>query len=154
MARYFPIFVSLEGKKIVVVGAGRIAGRRIRTLLEFGARLTVIAPEAGSEIQALAEQGKLFWRKESWNGTMEELLSDSFFVLAATDAPQVNEAVWKACKEREIPVNRADDRSRCDFYFPGIAEGGGVTVGVTAGGTDHRRAREVTDKLKKWLTEI
>ena len=53
-----------------------------------------------------------------------------------------------------IPVNCSDDRTRCDFYFPGIAEGGGVTAGVTVGGTDHRLAREATERIRKCLAEI
>ena len=54
MSRYFPLFIDLEGKKIAVVGAGKIASRRIRTLLEFGAELTVLAPEASEEVRCLA----------------------------------------------------------------------------------------------------
>lgn len=154
MGRYFPLFVDLEGKKVVVVGAGTIAGRRIRTLLGFGARITVIAPEAVDQIQTLAAEKELVWRREAWSGAAEELLPGSAFVLTAVDDSAVNEAVWRACKARGIPVNRADDRSRCDFYFPGVAEGSGVTVGVTAGGKNHRLAREVTEQLKKWLAEI
>ena len=66
MSRYFPLFIDLEGKKIAVVGAGKIASRRIRTLLEFGAELTVLAPEASEEVRCLAEEGRLIWRREAY----------------------------------------------------------------------------------------
>ena len=65
MGRYFPLFVDLEGKKVVVVGAGTIAGRRIRTLLDFGARITVIAPEAVDQIRTLAAEKELVWRRKN-----------------------------------------------------------------------------------------
>ena len=74
--------------------------------------------------------------------------------MAAVDDGAVNKAVIRACRARGIPVNCSDDRTRCDFYFPGIAEGGGVTAGVTAGGTDHRLAREATERIRKCLAEI
>ena len=66
MSRYFPLFVDLEQKKIVVVGAGRIAERRIQTLLSFEAQITVIAPEASVKIRKLAKEGRLHWQQERW----------------------------------------------------------------------------------------
>ena len=63
MSRYFPLFIDLEKKKITVIGAGTIASRRIRTLLNFGAQITVLAPEASEEVRKLAEKGRLVWRK-------------------------------------------------------------------------------------------
>ena len=65
MSRYFPLFISLKGKKITVVGAGTVAARRIRTLLAFELELVVIAPEAAEEVQALADEGTICWSKES-----------------------------------------------------------------------------------------
>lgn len=154
MSRYFPLFVDLEQKKIVVVGAGRIAERRIQTLLSFEAQITVIAPEASVKIRKLAKEGRLHWQQERWSPEAESFLDGSLFVLAAVDDGAVNKAVFRACRARGIPANCSDDRTRCDFYFPGIAEGGGVTAGVTAGGTDHRLAREATERIRKCLAEI
>ena len=154
MSRYFPLFVDLKQKKIVVVGAGRIAERRIQTLLSFEARITVIAPEASGKIRGFAKEGRLHWQRERWSPDAENILDGSLFVLSAVDDGAVNEAVFRACRARGIPVNCSDDRTRCDFYFPGIAEGGGVTAGVTAGGTDHRLAREATERIRKCLAEM
>ena len=66
MSRYFPLFIDLEGKKITVVGAGAVASRRICTLLEFGARITVLAPEASEKVKSLSGEGRLIWRKEAY----------------------------------------------------------------------------------------
>ena len=138
----------------MVVGAGRIAERRIRTLLSFDARITVLAPEATEAIKTWAEEGVLHWQQACWSQEAEKLLEGSLFVLSAADDSAVNEAVCSACRKRNIPVNCADDRTRCDFYFPGIAEGGGVTAGITAGGTNHRLAREATEKVRELLSKM
>ena len=112
MSRYFPLFVDLEQKKIVVVGAGRIAERRIQTLLSFEAQITVIAPEASVKIRKLAKEGRLHWQQERWSPEAESFLDGSLFVLAAVDDGAVNKAVFRACRARGIPVN---------FCAPGTA---------------------------------
>ncbi len=153
MSQYFPLFVNLEGKKITVVGAGRIAERRIRTLLSFGAQITVLAPDATEAIQQWDAENKLNWRRGCWGPEREGLLEGSLFVLSAADEKNVNEAVYRTCKKMVIPVNCSDDRARCDFYFPGIARGGGITAGITADGKDHRLAREATERIRRCLKE-
>ncbi len=149
MSRYFPLFISLKGKKITVVGAGTVAARRIRTLLAFEPELVVIAPEAAEEVQALADEGTICWEKREFAPGQIE---GSLFVLAAADKSEVNLAVWEECRRLGIPVNRADDHESCDFYFPGIALAGELTAGVTAGGSDHRLAKEAAGELRKALT--
>ena len=151
MSRYFPLFVDLEGKKITVVGGGAIATRRIRALLEFGARITVIAPKVTEELGQLAEKGRLVWRQAAFHPDDPGAFADAFLVLAATDQKEVNLAVWEKCRELHIPVNLADDREKCDFYFPGIATGGGIVAGITAEGRDHRLAREATEQVRELL---
>ena len=151
MSRYFPLFVDLKGKRITVVGGGAIAARRIRTLLEFGARITVIAPEVAEELGQLAEEGRLVWRQAAFHPDAPGVFAGDFLVLAATDRREVNLAVWRKCRELRIPVNLADDREKCDFYFPGIAAGGGIVAGITAEGRDHRLAREATEQVRELL---
>ena len=116
MSRYFPLFIDLEKKKITVIGAGTIASRRIRTLLNFGAQITVLAPEASEEVRKLAEKGRLVWRKGAYAPGLPGLLEDAVFVLAATDDREVNEAVRQECRTLGVPVNLSDDRKKCDFY--------------------------------------
>ena len=86
MAKNFPLFVDVSDKKMIVYGAGKIASRRVETLLAFAPSLTVFAPEASDSIQAAAEQQLLCYRAESYiPGTIPE---DTFLVLAATDNGQ------------------------------------------------------------------
>ena len=147
---YFPMFIDLSGKKIAVVGGGKIALRRIRTLLQFGGKLTVVSPEALPELEALAEEGRIVWIREAYR---RELILDADMVLACTDNPAVNDEIYGVCRCLGIPVNVCSDRRKCDFYFPGVVKKENVVVGVTAGGTDHRKAREVGNGSGSFWTE-
>lgn len=146
--RHFPMFVSLEGKKVYIAGAGAVALRRILTLLEFGADITVCAPEARGEIRELSKQRRITYLSEKYQ---EEHLKGISFVLAATDSREVNHAVWLACKKNGIPVNTADCREECDFYFPAVAFADDIVVGITGDGTDHAKVRDTAAEIRNYL---
>ena len=150
MSRYFPLFVNLEGKKVIVYGAGAIGSRRILALLEFGCRLIVRAPEASREVRRLSEEGKLIWQRKKYESG--EIPEDACLVLAAVSDREVNAQIGAECRERHIPVNVSSQKELCDFYFPGLAVKGELVAGVTAGGTDHQKAREVTEKIRSLFT--
>lgn len=148
---YFPFFVNITNKKVRVFGGGKIATRRVTVLLEFGADVHVVAPEITEELKELAAQQerlKLSFRKYRFSE-----LAEVDFVLAATDDEEVNTIIFKECRHKGIPVNVASDKEKCDFYFPGIVQAGEVTVGVTAGGSNHRKAAELTEKIRGMLSE-
>lgn len=145
---YFPVFIDLSERKIVVAGGGRIALRRIRTLLQFTEMVTLVSPEALPELEALAEEGRIVWIREAYR---RELILDADMVLACTDNPAVNDEIYGVCRCLGIPVNVCSDRRKCDFYFPGVVKKENVVVGVTAGGTDHRKAREIRERIRELL---
>ncbi|MBR5429547.1 MAG: bifunctional precorrin-2 dehydrogenase/sirohydrochlorin ferrochelatase [Firmicutes bacterium] len=145
------MFVDLWQKKIVVVGAGKIACRRIETLLQFTPAVTVIAPEIDPELLPLAEAGRLELRRKPYE---PEDLAGADLVLAAAGDPAVNDQVWRDCRERRLPVNVSSDRAKCDFYFPGVARQGDLVVGVTASGRDHHRAKRATELLREFIREL
>ena len=151
---YFPLFVDLEGRQVLVVGGGKIAVRRVRTLLEFGCQITVVSPEVGEELRE-----KVLWKKKRYDETDLESLgnvgeaSRFIFVLAAA-APEVNEKIVCDCRKKKIPVNNASNRDQCDFYFPGIAKDGDTVVGITSGGGDHRLAAKISVAVRQILRTI
>lgn len=147
MSAYFPIFINLENKCVLVYGAGKIAARRVGTLLSFGPAITVIAPEAVPEMENWHREGKIRCEKRSFLG--EDELKGADLVLAATSDPAVNDRIWAACRALQIPVNVASDREKCDFYFPGIIKKEHLVVGVTASGKSHSQARQLTEKLRE-----
>lgn len=149
--KYFPIFIDISEKKVVVVGAGKIGSRRIRTLVDFTDHLTVIADEAEPDIQKMAEEGLLEWKKQPYE---RDLILDADMVLACTNDPELNSGIYSVCKCLGIQVNVCSDKNKCDFYFPGVIHDDNVVVGVTASGTDHHQAKVVREKLEKALKEV
>lgn len=146
----FPLFFDLAHKRVLVVGAGKIAARRAEILSDFGAGILVVAPSGCERMESLAGQGSLRWERRFF---APEDLDGVELVIAATDDARINGQIVRDCRDRQILVNHAGDKSQCDFYFPGIAREGNVVVGVTASGRDHRLAGEITGRLQSWLRQ-
>ncbi len=148
---YFPIFVDLSDKKIVVAGAGTIAKRRIRVLADFTDHLVVIAPEVNPELKELEAAGRItVLRKTCGAGDLD----GAALVIAAASDNHVNQEIYLECRRRGIPVNVCSDREKCDFYFPVIASGGGVVAGISASGRMHGKSRETADRIQEILEEM
>ena len=147
---YFPMFVDLSDKNIVVVGGGNIATRRVKTLLQFTRNVTAVAPKATAELQELGKTGyvNLIMRPVKRTDFQK-----AYMVIAATNDWKLNDEIYRVCKEEGIYVNVADDKSKCDFYFPGVALGGGIVAGITAEGKDHRLAKEVAAEVRGLLAQ-
>lgn len=151
----FPIFISVAGKPIAVYGGGNIALRRVRTLLSFGAAVRVIAPEAKEDLLALAGEGKITYEKRPFSaGELSGCGEPPFFVLAATDSPEVNGQIAGECRERGIPVNHGGDKSQCDFYFPAVVREDELVIGLTAGGADHKKVKRAAAWLRTHIREF
>src|SRR5580692_2899637 len=116
-----PIFLKLDGRGCLLVGAGNVALDKIGNLLKTALRLRVVAPEARPEIKQLALEGKLEWIPRAF-----ELadLDGNFLVVTATDSPEVNASVYQGAVERGILCNSVDDIPNCDFYFGSIVSRG------------------------------
>ncbi len=149
--KYFPLFISMEQKHILLVGAGSIALRRARGLLDFGAVLTVIAPEIRDEFRILQRQyGKdnlILMQREFLPGEIEAY----DFALSATDSREVDSEVYRECKDKKIPVNIASDQRLCDFQFPALIEYDQIVIGVNSGGSDHKKVRNVSADIREVL---
>ncbi len=151
MNTYFPLFINLKEKEILVFGGGTIATRRVKALLPCGAVIRVVAPEISEELKQLAEENQsltLEYRKYK-----PSELQKPDFVLAATNDENINTIIFRECRHKGILVNVASDKEKCDFFFPGIVQQGDITVGITANGKNHKKAAEVTDKIRKILEE-
>ena len=145
---YFPLFFDLSQKRAVVAGGGKIAARRVRTLLPFVGRITVVAPAPAPSHAALAEAGQIELRRRAFR---PEDLDGADLALSATGDEAADGQVFALCRERGIPVNLASDKTKCDFYFPGIARRDNLVVGVTASGADHKKARETAERIRELL---
>lgn len=146
----FPLFVSIKDKRILVVGGGRIALRRINTLLLFADRVEVIAEKPSQELLTLAKEmgSRLSLQSRPYQSGD---CSDAEMAVAATDNRQVNHKIFQECSAQNIPVNVADCPKECSFYFPGVVKQGSLVIGVTAGGTDHRLAAKTVRTIRETL---
>ena len=143
---YFPMFIDLTDRKIFVAGGGRIARRRIEALVKFGADIHVAAPQVCPEIALLAEEGKIRILLREYRPSD---LDGMEFAIAATDDREVNRAVYAECRKRGIPVNVADDKTLCDFYFPALVLTDDVVIGIGSGGESPGRVKEVRQRIEK-----
>ncbi|GAE90129.1 precorrin-2 dehydrogenase/sirohydrochlorin ferrochelatase family protein [Acetivibrio straminisolvens] len=148
MKEYFPLFISSKGKKALVIGGGKIATRRISTLLNFEFDIIVVSPSTTKEIRQLADDGLITYiQREFLDGDLE----DKFLVVAATDKREVNKYIGDRAKELGAYVSVADVKEECNFYFPAVITKDEVVVGVTSGGKSHKTVKDISDAIRKVL---
>ena len=154
MAR-FPIFVELGD--CLVVGGGTVAARKTKLLLDYGARVTVVAREVGAAMQALAATvAASALRLQLCLHTKPFEASDVAgmdYVIAATDDGDCNRAVAAACRAQHIPVNVVDVPALCDFYVPALVRRGDLVVAVGTDGKSPAFARAVKERIDTVLPQ-
>lgn len=154
-----PIFLKLDGRPGLIVGAGNVALEKLHTLLSTGLRIRVIAPEAKPEFRTLAAESRIEWLQRT---VQPSDLDGSFVVIAATGNPEVNAAIYNESVRRGILVNSVDDPPHCDFYFGSIVRRGDLQVAISTAGESPAVAqqlrREIDERLPEdlgpWLKEI
>jgi precorrin-2 dehydrogenase/sirohydrochlorin ferrochelatase len=155
----FPIFLKLTGRPCIVIGAGNLAESKIDSLLTAEARVTVIAPAASARIAALADSGEIVVHQREY---APGDLAGHFLVVAATDNPAVNRAVFAEAEAAGILINAVDDPPFCDFYFPSVVRRGDLQIAISTAGASPalaQRLRKEIDALLplhtgEWLTEL
>jgi uroporphyrin-III C-methyltransferase/precorrin-2 dehydrogenase/sirohydrochlorin ferrochelatase len=141
--RYFPLFADLHERRVVVVGGGEVALRKVRLLLEAGASVSVVAPEFHDEL--VAHAGRLELRCEAFS---PHHLDDALLAVAATDDPAVNGAVAAAGRERNVLVNVVDVAELSSFIVPAIVDRSPLVIAISSGGVAPVLARLVRERLE------
>lgn len=142
---YFPMYVNLESKKVIVVGGGKAALRKINSLLYFGAKIAVIAPKICDDIKAIRGINV----HES--NVALDILDNADIVVAATRRADINEKIGTYCRERGIMVNVLDSSELSSFLFPGVVVRGDLVVGVTTGGNSQAVSRQIRSMIDRML---
>ncbi len=144
MKRYYPMFTDVEGRTCVVVGGGPVAQERARRLVEHGARVRLVAPDATPTLESMVAHAEITeFRQREYRASD---LEGCTLAIAATNSRDVNRAVGRDARERGVPCNVADDPSRGDFIVPALVRRGDLAFAVTTGGaapavSAHVRAR-------------
>jgi len=142
----FPMFLRLETRTCLVVGAGAVAEGKIRRLLDAGARVRVIAPSATTGILELARDKKLDWCAREFK---PRDLVNVFLVVAATSSAEVHERIWRAARRANVLCNVVDDPERCDFFYGAVVRRGALQIVVSTGGRGPALAQQIRKRLEK-----
>ena len=146
---YFPIFMDLRDRPVLVVGGGEVAARKIGQLQRAGARIRLVAPQLAPQVARLvAESDSLTHQARTFEA---DDLAGVELVIAATDDRQVNESVSAAARARGIPVNVVDNPDLCSFIVPSVLDRSPVVIAVSTGGASPVLARHLRARLESMI---
>lgn len=149
-----PVFLKLANRPCLVVGAGAVAASKITALLESGASISVVAPNANSEIKQLVAAGQLRWLPRKFQSGD---LAGAFLAIAATSDPAVNSAVFLGSQRLGVLCNSVDDPPHCDFYFSAVVRRGDLQIAISTSGESpavaQRFRQEIDDNLDHCIAD-
>lgn len=148
MSAYYPLYLNLEGQLCVVVGGGPVGERKIRALLEAGARVRLVSPVWTAVLETLAQTGAIEAEHREYT---PEVLEGARLVFAATDSGRVNDAVCRDARALAVPVNRADRPEAGDFITPSVLRRGDLCLSVTTGGNSPMLAARIAARLAEQI---
>lgn len=145
---YFPIFLEMKGRPVIVIGGGEVGAEKVRTLLTAEADVTVVSPDLHPELEALKANGAIRHVARAWR---EGDIDGFDLVMIATDDRSVNAVIAAEAKRKRIWVNAADDPPNCDFILPSVVRKGSVTLAASTGGSSPAMARRLREELEVYL---
>lgn len=149
--RYFPLFMDLENKPVLVVGGGEVASRKIEAVLKAGAKVTIVSPTLVEELQEWVNEGRCYWIKNFYSS---ELMDGHYVqVWATTNNPSLNHQVYRDAKQRNLLVNVVDDKPYCDFITPSMITRGRIQIAISSGGASPVLIRNVRESLEAILPQ-
>ena len=153
------MMVKLAGRPCLVVGAGRVAQAKIAGLLETGAHIRVVAPQATAKIRSWARAGKIEWRERAFEASD---LDGTFLVVAATPATPLHQEISREAAQRGVLCNIVDVPALCDFYYPAVVQRGALQIAISTEGNSPALAQRLRKQLegqfgrewKPWLEQL
>ena len=149
--RYFPMFLDVENKPILVVGGGEVACRKVDSLLRAGANVTLVSPKVAPYLKQLVDESKLHWVQNFYSSHI--LSKDYLQVWATTDNPSLNHQVYNDAKKLGVLVNVVDDLPYCDFITPSMINRGRIQIAISSGGASPVLVRNIREKLETVLPQ-
>jgi len=159
MKSLFPMFVKLDRREVLVVGAGRVGEPKIRGLLATGARIRVVAREASQAVRQWARNGEIILEER---GFVSSDLDDVFLVVVATSSRDVNQMIYDEAQSRRILCNVVDVPEQCDFYYPAVVQRGDLQIAISTSGQSPSLAQKIRRQLERkfgpgyahWVAEL
>jgi precorrin-2 dehydrogenase/sirohydrochlorin ferrochelatase len=159
MSNLFPMFLKLEGKRCLVVGAGKVGEPKIASLIDTGARIHVVALAATAAVRDWARTGKITLELRAFAA---EDLAGTFLAVVATASPAVNESIYREAQHRGVLCNVVDVPQYCDFYYPAVVRRGNLQIAVSTSGQSPSLAQKIRQQLERqfspayeqWVAEL
>jgi precorrin-2 dehydrogenase / sirohydrochlorin ferrochelatase len=149
MAKY-PIFLDLNGRRVVIIGGGSVATRKAETILGTGARLVVVATRFDEMLRKVCEGTKAELIESKYS---KDYLACATLVIAATNDEALNKQIYKDCQQLEILCNVVDSPALCDFYVPAVVQRGDLQIAIGTDGKSPAYAGHLRKKLENIFTE-
>jgi uroporphyrin-III C-methyltransferase/precorrin-2 dehydrogenase/sirohydrochlorin ferrochelatase len=146
--RFLPVGLNVQGQNCIVVGGGSVGTRKVRTLVQAGAVVTVISPTVTEELGVEIQAGRARWVEESFQ---EQQLGDAFLVIAATDDAELNATIIQAAAKRGALICDASSADRSQVIFGALHTSDDATIAVFTGGRDPAHARRTRDRIADLL---
>ena len=143
--KYYPIFLDIRDKKCVIVGGGEVAVRKVKRLLDCGAKVFVISPRLVPALAAQKEKGLICHFAAEYAG---DLINGAALVIGATDDEKINAAISFDSRSKGIPVNIVDNPQKCDFILPSLVQRGDLAITIGTGGKSPALARHLREELE------
>ncbi len=144
----FPAFIDIKGKKVIVVGGGKVATRKVEKLLNFSPKITVISPKITKELQDFYLSKRIVWKKRKF---LMNDLKDAYMVVVAVDNMRIQERIFSYCKKKGILCNSVDSPDYCNFIFPALVVRGDLVVGISTSGKVPALSSFVRQSIEKVL---
>ncbi len=148
MESFCPLHIDLNNQECLVIGGGKVAGRKVNTLLAYRAAVTVLSPDLSQELASLLEAGKINYQADIYRPVY---LEHKFLVVCATADEVINRRAAEECISRGIPVNTVSDPEKCTFFLPAQLKKGPLTVTVSTAGKSPALARRLRDRIGESL---
>jgi len=147
---YFPAFIKLDGRSVLVVGGGNIAGEKLEKLLDFTNEITVVSPQLAETSKRLIEDAGLTYLQRPYeSGDLE----DFDIVIVAVDNLQLQKEIYEACQSRHTLCNSVDSVEYCDFIFPSYTKKGALTVAFSTSGISPSVAKYLRRSIEKIIPD-
>lgn len=159
MSNLFPMFLKLEGKRCLVIGAGKVGEPKIGGLIDTGARIQVITLAATETVHEWARAGKITLELRVF---APEDLDGMFLAVTATASPDLNEFIHREAQQRGVLCNAVDVPEHCDFYYPAVVRRGDFQIAISTGGQSPSLAQRIRQQLERqfgpgyarWVAEL
>ena len=146
MTSFYPIHVNIEGRKCLVVGGGKTAERKVKTLLRYGGKVVVVSPAATERIKSFSQKNKILWHERTYKVSD---LNRAFLVISATDSESLNKEIGKETRKRGILINVVDSLEDCDFISPSLVERGHLRLSISTEGLAPLLSKKIRQDLEK-----